>query len=123
MNIDPDGRETGIAYHSEFVAMGATPQYYISPNDKVGAPLAAGMSMLPVIGTGMAIGNAITTPSTGTIVGAALSVLPAGTLLADSFKGASAAERATAIAGSMSARTQRSVTIAVTETKEGIRVV
>lgn len=123
VNIDPDGRETGIAYHSEFVAMGATPQYYISPNDKVGAPLAAGMSLLPVIGTGMAVGNAITSPSWGTIGTAALSVLPGGALLADTAKGASAAERATVIAGSMSARTQRSVTIAVTETKEGVRVV
>lgn len=124
VNIDLDGRETGIAYHSEFVAMGATPQYYISPDDKVGAPLAAAMSMLPIIGTGMAIGNAITSPSTGSIVGAGMSMLPgAGPLVADTLKGASAAERATAIAGTMSARTQRSVTIAVTETKEGIRVV
>jgi RHS repeat-associated protein len=124
VNIDPDGRETGIAYHSEFVAMGATPQYYISPNDKVGAPLAAAMSMLPVIGPGIAIGNAITNPSAGSIVSAGVSMLPgAGPLVADTLKGASAAERATAIAGSMSARTQRSVTIAVTETKEGVRVV
>lgn len=124
VNIDPDGRETGIAYHSEFVAMGATAQNYISPNDKVGGPLAAGMSMLPVVGAGIAIGNAITSPSAGSIVGAAASMLPgAGPLVADTVKGASAAERATAIAGSMGARTQRSVTIAVTETQEGVRVV
>ncbi len=38
-------------------------------------------------------------------------------------EGASAVERASAIAGTMSARTQRAVTISVIETKEGTRVV
>ena len=38
-------------------------------------------------------------------------------------KNATAAERAAQVAGTMSARTQRSVTIAVTETSQGTRVV
>jgi RHS repeat-associated protein len=42
---------------------------------------------------------------------------------AEAVREVSAAERAAQIAATMSARTQRSVTIAVTETKEGVRVV
>lgn len=127
VNLDPDGRETGIAYHSEFIMMGAQQQNYISPNDAVAGPLQAGMSIMPVIGPGISIGMAIANPSLGNGVVAALSIVPgAGSLVgksAEAVKIASAGERAAAVAGTMSARTQRAVTIAVTETKEGTRVV
>jgi len=46
-----------------------------------------------------------------------------GEVAVTTAKAASAATRATEIAATMSARTQRSVTIAVTETEEGVRVV
>ncbi|MHB1058818.1 MAG: RHS repeat-associated core domain-containing protein [Rhodanobacter sp.] len=124
VNIDPDGRETGIAYHSEFVAMGGKQQNYISPNDKVGPALRAAFNLLPVVGDGVNIGNAFANPSAVTISAAVVGALPVvGGAAADAVKGASAFERAGAIAGTMSARTQRSVTIAVTETQEGVRVV
>lgn len=124
LNIDPNGRETGQAYAAIYRADGGVPQTYISPNDTVGPAVQAGLSILPGIGDGVNIGQAITTPSAMNIAAAAVGVLPVvGGVAADAVKGTSAAERATAIAGSMSARTQRSVTIAVTETKEGVRVV
>ncbi|RDS81982.1 RHS repeat-associated core domain-containing protein [Dyella psychrodurans] len=123
-NIDPNGRETGPAYAAIYRLDGGVPQTYISPNDRVGPAIQAGLGVLPVVGDGVNIGQAITNPSAMNIAAAAVGVLPVvGGVAADAVKGASAAERATAIAGTMSARTQRSVTIAVTETKEGVRVV
>jgi len=124
VNIDPDGRETGVAYHSEFVMMGATPQTYTSPNDVVGPAILAGVSILPVVGDGVNIGNAFANPSATNISAAVVGALPVvGGIAADAIKGASATERAVAIAGTMSERTQRAVTISVIETKEGVRVV
>jgi RHS repeat-associated protein len=124
LNIDPNGRETGQAYHAEFVMMGAQAQTYNSPNDVVGPAVQAGMGILPGVGDGVNVGQAVANPTAMNIAVAAIGVVPVvGGAVADAVKGASAAERAVAIAGKMSARTQRSVTIAVTETKEGVRVV
>lgn len=124
VNIDPDGRETGIAYHAEFVMMGAKAQTYTSPDDKVGPAIMAGMSMLPFVGDGVNISQAIGNPTATNIAAAAVGAIPfVGGLAADAVKGASAMERASSIAGTMGARTQRAVTISVIETKEGVRVV
>lgn len=81
-------------------------------------------SLLPVVGSAISIYQAATAPTALSVSTAAVSIIPeVGGVVADALKGASAVERATAIAGTMSERTQRSVTIAVTETKEGTRVV
>jgi len=124
VNIDPDGRETGIAYHAEFVMMGGKAQTYSSPNDPVGEGIQAAFGMLPVIGDGVNIANALGDPSAVNISAAVVGIVPVvGGAAAEGIRGAAAVDRAGAIAGTMSARTQRSVTIAVTETKEGTRVV
>ena len=124
VNMDPDGRETGIAFHSEFVMMGGKAQHYQSPNDTVGQALQVAFSVMPVIGGASSILNAIANPSAASISAAAIGALPVvGGVAADAVKGGSAFERATVIAGTMSTRTRRSVTIAVTETEEGPRVV
>jgi RHS repeat-associated protein len=76
VNIDTDGRETGPAYHAEFVMMGATPQTYISPNDTVGPAISTGASFLPIISDGVNIGNAFTNPSASNIAVAVAGALP-----------------------------------------------
>lgn len=124
VNIDPDGRETGIAYHAEFVMMGGKAQTYNSPNDPVGPAIQAAFSVLPVVGDGMNIATAFANPSAVNVSAAVVGIVPVvGGAAADGIRGAAAVDRAGAIAGTMSARTQRAVTIAVTETKEGTRVV
>lgn len=75
---DPDGRETGIAFHSEFVAMGAQPQMYQAPDDWVGPALQAAFSSLPVIGPAFGVLNAAANPTSGNVAAAAAGVLPLG---------------------------------------------
>jgi RHS repeat-associated protein len=124
VNIDPDGREIGVAFHNDFVMSGGKQQNYISPNDMVAPTLSAAFSLLPVVGLGAAIGTSIANPSLLNTSAAVVGVLPlVGGVAGNSLRGASVAGRATALASTMSARTQRAVTIAVTETKEGVRVV
>ncbi len=76
LNIDPNGRETGQAYAAEFRMMGGVPQTYISPNDQVGPAIQAGLSILPVVGDGINIGDAVMHPSTATIAAAVVGAVP-----------------------------------------------
>jgi RHS repeat-associated protein len=95
LNIDPNGRETGQAYAAIYRADGGVPQTYISPDDKVGPAIAAGLSILPVVGDGVNIGQAFTNPSAVNISAAIIGVIPEiGGPLADAVKGTSGGERA-----------------------------
>jgi len=76
INMDPDGRETGQAYAAIYRMDGGVPQHYISPNDKVGPAIEAAFSILPVIGDGVNIANAIENPSALNISAAAVGVIP-----------------------------------------------
>jgi len=83
---DPDGRETGIAFHSEFVMMGAQPQTYQAPGDWVGPALKAAFSMMPFIGAGVNAAEAAQHPTAGNIAGVALGVAPVGRVLEEGAK-------------------------------------
>lgn len=121
-NIDPDGRESSDLTLRGVAALQSDLQK-TSPQDQRAA-IGMTASLVPVVGDAQNIVEAYNNPSPGNIAIAVLGAIPEiGAMAADAVKGASAVERATAIAGTMSERTQRSVTIAVTETKEGTRVV
>lgn len=78
---DPDGRETGIAFHSEFVMMGGQAQTYQAPGDWVGPALKVAFSMLPFVGAGMNAVEAAHNPTAGNMVAVALGAIPAGGVL------------------------------------------
>lgn len=95
VNVDPDGRETGQAYAAIYRADGGVPQTYISPDDKVGPAIEAGLGILPVIGDGANIGQAITSPSVVNVSAAIVGAIPeVGGALADTVKGAAGGLRA-----------------------------
>lgn len=77
---DPDGRETGIAFHSEFVMMGAQAQTYQAPGDWLGPALQTAFASLPVFGPAFGILNAATSPTRGNVALAVAGVLPLGRL-------------------------------------------
>lgn len=79
VNIDPDGRETGPTYSAIYRLDGGVPQTYVSADDRVGPAIQIGMSLLPIVGDGVNIGEAIRNPSLVTIGAATLGVIaPAG---------------------------------------------
>lgn len=124
LNIDPDGRETGAAFHNDFIASGGKVSTYNSPDDIVGPSVMAAMSVMPVLGDGANIGMAVAQPNAVNIMAATVGLLPViGGAAADAIKGSAAVERAAQIAKTMNPITQTKVTIAVTETAEGVRVV
>jgi hypothetical protein len=74
---------------------GGVPQTYISPDDKVGPAIEAGFNLLPVVGDGVNIGEAITNPSAVNISAAIVGVVPeVGGALADAVKGTAGGARA-----------------------------
>lgn len=75
---DPDGRETGIAFHSEFVIMGAQAQTYQAPGDWVSPALGVAFASLPVIGPAFGVLNAAANPTKGNVANAVAGVLPLG---------------------------------------------
>lgn len=85
---DPDGRETGIAFHSEFVMMGAQPQTYQAPGDWVGPALKAAFGLMPFIGAGVNAAEAAQHPTAGNMAGVVLGVVPVGRVLEEGAKAA-----------------------------------
>lgn len=120
-NTDPTGRQCA--------------QCLYSPNDSIDhqaailqaasrQALEVSVGFVPVVGDAQNVYEAIANPSPLNVAIAVVGAVPeVGGELATGIKEATAAERATAIAGSMTERTKGSVTIAVTETEEGVRVV
>lgn len=87
-NIDPDGRETGQAYAAIYRMDGGVPQTYTSPNDKVGPAIQGGLSILPLVGDGLNIANAIAQPSAINVSAAVLGAIPVvGGAAAKTIKG------------------------------------
>jgi RHS repeat-associated protein len=121
-NIDPNGQESASLTLQGVAALQADTAQ-MTPAQARQAVMA--MSLIPGISAVSGIAQAVHEPSAANIAVAAIGVAvpDGGGLTADAVEGISAGERAGVIAGTMSTRTQRSVTIAVTETKEGVRVV
>jgi RHS repeat-associated protein len=122
-NTDPDGKQCAqcLYYGTDIASIDKQAQLNAAAS---GHALEFTAGLLPVVGSLQGIGIAIAEPTAANIAIAAVGVVPElGGVIGEAARGVSAAERATSIAGSMTERTQRSVTIAVTETSEGTRVV
>lgn len=120
-HIDPDGRQLAPGDDGAYAMSARYGTTISSEAANQGAKL--GLTSVPIVGDAINIHDAIQNPTALNITVAAIGVVPViGTEAASALK-ASAAVRAVSVAGTMSARTQRAVTIAVTETKEGVRVV
>jgi len=110
-NVDPDGRQATMGM----------------PEEAVHLTYSEGQKFVGFIVPGFSC--ATQGCSAGGWAMEAAGVLPVGkvgklgNLAVKAVEAGSAAERAVSIASTMGARTQRSVTIAVTETKEGVKVV
>lgn len=120
VNIDPNGRETGQAYAAIYRMDGGVPQTYISPDDKVGPAIEAGFNLLPVVGDGVNIGEAITNPSAVNISAAIVGAVPeVGGALADTVKGAAGGARA----GKAFTRTDKAIVKAENAAKNDGKVI
>jgi RHS repeat-associated protein len=130
MHTDPNGKQCAqcLYYPESGLDHQAGMQQAAS-----GIALSQSKTLIPGVGNALAIRDAYNNPTAFNVAVAAIGFLPeVGGAIGTFAKEAkalsqvakvSAAERATTIAGGMSARTQRSVTIAVTETQEGTRLV
>ena len=125
---DPDGRETGSTLQAIDRMTGGPP--YITGGTSTGQMLSSVGDTLDTLNRNLAPLNAETDGGFGAAMTAASGAVrtlaklaEVGEAAADAAKGASAAERAATLAGTMGKVTQTKVTIAVTETTEGTRVV
>jgi RHS repeat-associated protein len=110
-NIDPDGRQATMGMPTEAVHL-----TYSESQKFVGIVVPGYTCATEGCGVGgwaMEVAGVLPVGRLGAL----------GRLAINSAEGASAAERAASIAGAMGTRTQRSVTVAVTETKEGMKIV
>lgn len=123
-NIDPDGRQVAPGDDGPIAMWARNGDGSSIP---YGASLQAtqlAVSNIPEVGDAMNVATAFQNPTAFNIGVAAVGALPViGAPVVDAIKGASALQRAETIAGTMSKFTQSKVTIAVTETAEGTRVV
>lgn len=118
LNVDPDGKQT--LPPSVYTIDWTKPE----TREAFGQYASTVGGFVPVVGDAQNVYEAIANPSPLSIAVAVVGAVPeVGGELATGLKEASAAERATAIAGSMGERTRKAVTISVTETEEGVRVV